>query len=87
MLHLKKKDNSHELIFVCVSNCIHSHKTNRGPDLHSLSAGAHVFAEHDVVEGGRTDQEEHLLDGLVDEPRLHAMLAHDGVEDTELLDD
>lgn len=55
--------------------------------MHPLSAGTHVFAEHDVVEGGRTNEKEDLLDCLVDERLLHAMLAHGGVEDAELLND
>lgn len=55
--------------------------------MHPFPAGTHVFAEHDVVEGGRTDQEEELLHGLFDEALLHAVLAHGGVEDTELLND
>lgn len=55
--------------------------------MHSFSAGAHIFAEHDVVQGGRTNEEEQLLDSLFDETLFHAMLAHGGVKVTELLND
>lgn len=86
MLHLNKH-RSYELIFICVRKCFYSRKNNHRPDLHSLPAGTHIFAEHDVVEGGRTNEKEHLLDGLFDEALLHAVLAHGGVEDAELLND
>ena len=71
-------------LFIFSSHLI---KKTLRPDLHSLPAGAHIFPQHDVVEGGRTNEEEHLLDSLFDEALLHAVLAHDGVEDTELLND
>lgn len=73
--------------FLSAKKLFYSHKNKHRPDLHPFPAGAHIFAEHDVVEGRRADQEEQLLDGLFDEGLLHAMLAHGGVEDTELLDD
>ena len=62
-------------------------KIKRRPDLHSLPAGAHVFAEHDAVECGGPHKVEELFDGLFDEALLHAMLVHGGVEDAELLND
>lgn len=55
--------------------------------MHPFPAGTHVFAEHDVVQGDRTNEEEQLLDGLVDQALLHVMLAHGRVEDAELLND
>lgn len=55
--------------------------------MHPLPAGAHVFAQHDAVEGGRSHLVEHLFDSLLDEALLHAVLAHGGLEDTELLND
>lgn len=57
------------------------------PDLHPFPTGAHVFAEHDVVEGGGSHQEEQLLDGLSDEALVHAMMKHGGVEDRKVLED
>ncbi|TNN87068.1 hypothetical protein EYF80_002823 [Liparis tanakae] len=54
---------------------------------YSTADRTHVFAEHDVVEGGRTNEKEDLLDCLVDERLLHAVLAHGGVQDAELLND
>lgn len=62
-------------------------KIGCGPYLHPFPARAHVFPEHDVVEGHGADQEEQLLDHLVDQALLHAVLAHGGVEDAELLND
>lgn len=55
--------------------------------MHSFPAGTHIFAEHDAVQGDRTNQEEQLLDSLFDQALLHAMLDHGRVEDTELLND
>lgn len=57
------------------------------PDLHSLPAGAHVLAEHDVVECSSTNDEEQLFDGLFDEALVHAVVTHGGVKERELLDD
>lgn len=55
--------------------------------MHSFPAGAHIFAEHDVVERRRTDKEEELFDRLLDEALLHAVLTHGAVKVTELLKD
>lgn len=55
--------------------------------MHSLPAGTHILAEHDIVEGGCAHLEKQLFDDLYDEAQLHAMLVHGGVEDTELLND
>lgn len=38
-----------------------------------------------MVEGGGSHQEEQLFDDLVDQALLHAVVAHGGVEDGELL--
>lgn len=57
------------------------------PDLHPFPAGTHVFAQHDAVEGDGTHQVEELLHGLVDQPLIHAVLAHGGVENAQLLND
>lgn len=57
------------------------------PDLHPFPAGTHIFAQHDAVKGDGTHQVEELLHGLVDQPLSHAVLAHGGVEDTQLLND
>lgn len=62
-------------------------KSSHRPDLHSLPAGTHIFAEHDVVEGGGSHQEEQLFEGLFNEDLLHAVLGHGGVEESELLND
>lgn len=69
--------------------CLHQPRKETGcrPDLHPFPARAHVFAEHDVVEGHGAHLVEHLLDHLVDEALVHAVLAHGGVDDAELLDD
>lgn len=93
MLHLdknKKIKKYSSQSFICISQknkTATELETGCGPYLHPFPARAHVFAEHDVVEGHGPDEEEHLLDHLVDQALLHAVLAHGGVEDAELLND
>ena len=57
------------------------------PDLHALAPGAHVLAQQQVVEGDGADDVELLLDHLLDELGVCAMLAHDGVKRAELAQD
>lgn len=54
------------------------------PDLHALAPGAHVLAQQQVVQGDGPDDVELLLHHLLDELRVGAVLAHDGVEGVEL---
>lgn len=63
MSHQTKKALRLLLFVIYVLNNNHKHP----PDLHSFPTGAHVFTEHDVVEGDGTDEEEQLLDNLFDE--------------------
>lgn len=88
MLHLSEK-RCYETNIFCPQKLFlfKYHKSSHRPDLHSLPAGTHIFAEHDVVEGGCTHKEEQLFKSLLDEDLLHAMLGHGGVEETELLND
>lgn len=56
----------------------------RSPDLHAFTPGAHVLPQEEVVQGDGPDDVEHLLDHLLDQFRVHAMLTHDRVERVEL---
>lgn len=55
------------------------------PDLHSFSAGAHVLAQEEAVQGDRPDQEEELLHSLPHELWVQAILAHGTIEVAQLL--
>lgn len=57
------------------------------PDLHAFAPGAHVLAQQQVVEGDGAHDVELLLDHLLDELRVGAVLAHGGVEGVELPQD
>lgn len=57
------------------------------PDLKSFTPGAHVLPQQQVVEGDSTDGVELLLDHLLDEVWVHAVLDHGGMEKAELLED
>lgn len=57
------------------------------PDLHAFAPGAHVLAQQQVVEGDGAHDVELLLDHLLDELGVGAVLAHGGVEGVELPQD
>lgn len=57
------------------------------PDLHPFSAGAHVLAQEEAVQGDGSNQEEELLHSLPHELWVQATLAHGAVEIAQLLKD
>lgn len=59
----------------------------RSPDLHAFTPGAHVLPQEEVVQGDGPHDVEHLLDHLLDQFGVHAMLTHDRVEGVELPQD
>lgn len=59
----------------------------RSPDLHAFTPGAHVLAQQEVVQGDGPHDVEHLLDHLLDQFRVHAVLTQDRVEGVELPED
>lgn len=59
----------------------------RSPDLHAFTPGAHVLPQEEVVQGDGPHDVEHLLDHLLDQFGVHAVLTHDRVEGVELPQD
>lgn len=59
----------------------------RSPDLHAFTPGAHVLPQEEVVQGDSPHDVEHLLDHLLDQFGVHAVLTHDRVEGVELSQD
>ena len=59
----------------------------RSPDLHAFTPGAHVLPQEEVVQGDGPHDVEHLLDHLLDQFGVHAVLTHDRVEGVELSQD
>lgn len=59
----------------------------RSPDLHAFTPGAHVLPQKEVVQGDGPHNVEHLLDHLLDQFGVHAVLTHDRVEGVELSQD
>lgn len=59
----------------------------RLPDLHAFTPGAHVLPEEEVVQCDGPHDVEHLLDHLLDQFGVHAVLTHDWVERVELPQD
>lgn len=49
----------------------------RSPDLHAFTPGAHVLPEEEVVQCDGPHDVEHLLDHLLDQFGVHAVLTHD----------
>lgn len=57
------------------------------PDLHAFTPGAHVLPQEEVVQGDGPNDVEHLLDHLLDQFGVHAVLTHDRMEGVELPED
>lgn len=57
------------------------------PYLHPFSAGAHVLAQEEAVQGDRPNQEKELLHSLLHDLWVQATLGHGAVEIAQLLQD